>query len=104
MSKHSADQARIREASHLQYILEQLDLMADDEGQDVVTLTAIRFKLDADGGTSVLAILTGYKGDEDLVSFVGGFSLKACLLAIGKKLDRKRLSWRRSIPWEERDG
>lgn len=64
-----------------------------------VTLTEVRFKLDADNGTSVLAVVKGRRGAEKLVAFAGGSTLTEVLMALGKKLEKGVLKWREDRPY-----
>lgn len=73
---------------------------AGERGLRGVLLTEVRFKLDADDGTSVLAILKGIEGDEQLVAFVGGPDLPTVVLSIQKKLAAVGLRWREDRPFE----
>lgn len=62
-------------------------------------LYEVRFKLDADQGTSVLAVLKGLDGDKAVVGFVGGLDLPQVVMAIGRKLQKDALKWREDRPW-----
>lgn len=64
-----------------------------------VKLTEVRFKLDADDGTSVLGILKGVAAEGRVITFVGGPDLPSVVLAIGKKIRADVLRWREDRPF-----
>jgi len=77
-----------------------------DAGQDHHTqyqLTDLRFKLDADNGTSVLVVVKGTGEEGPMVAFTGGFDLSSALLSLYKKLKGSTLKWRVDRPYGERD-
>ena len=90
-----------RLAHHVLFVLTQLERLADVDDPEAICLTSVRFKMDADGGTSVLCVLSGFVGERDMVAFVGGYDLVSCVMALRKKIMKKRLSWRESTPWGE---
>lgn len=63
-------------------------------------LYEVRFKLDADQGTSVLAILKAQGEAGPLVGFVGAPDFSTCLIALGAKLAAGAVKWRVDKPWE----
>lgn len=65
------------------------------------SLTEVRFKLEADEGTSVLAVLKARGQKGDLVGFVGGTDLASTILSIAKKLQHDKVRWRVDRPWGE---
>ncbi len=67
----------------------------------VVRVTDIRFKLDADNRTSVLVVVKGVRGGEQLVGFTGGTDLESAVLALGGKLTGQTVRWREDRPWGE---
>jgi hypothetical protein len=64
-----------------------------------VLLYEIRFKLDADQGTSVLAIVRGLRDEEAVVGFCGSLDLPTCVLTLAKKVARETMRWREDLPW-----
>lgn len=101
MSKRDEDSRYERLAHHVLYTLEQLERLADVDDPEAICLTGVKFKLDADGGTSVLCILQGFVGEQEMVAFAGGYDLISAVMALRKKLQKKRLNWRESKPWGE---
>jgi len=101
MARRDDGQAEARLAGNVLFTLEQLERMADADEAGVVTLLGVKFKMDADGGTGVLGILMGVRDGVEVVSFVGGYSLVACLMALYKKVQAKKVKWRVSTPWGE---
>ena len=80
--------------------VEHLERYADPGQMEDVCLTEIRFKLDADYGTSVLCILKGTRDGSRIVGFVGAPDLTGCVLATGKKVAAGAVKWREDRPWE----
>ena len=72
---------------------------AGEETPKGVVLTSIKFKLDADNGTSVLAILQGASEDGEVVAFVGGLDLTTTVQAAARKLRGAAVRWRENKPW-----
>jgi hypothetical protein len=64
-------------------------------------LTEVRFKLDADSGTSVLAIVKAVEPAGRIIAFCGGPTLTDTVISLGKKLAADALRWREDIPWGE---
>lgn len=64
-----------------------------------VQLHSVKFLLQADSGTSVLAVVVGRDEGKELVAFVGGPDIMTTLLSLGKKLEADALRWRENRPW-----
>lgn len=64
-----------------------------------VVLYEVRVKLDADEGTSCLAILKGTREDGLVVGFVGAPDYETVMIAVGKKLAKDAVRWREDRPW-----
>lgn len=80
--------------------IRHLERLANVQVPGEVVVYDVRFKLDADNGTSVLAIVKGRRDDEKLISFVGGLDLGTVVMAVGKKIAHGGLSWRIDVPWK----
>lgn len=99
MHKYDADAADVRRNGHVIFTLEQLERLAEGDDSSRITLTGVKFKLDADGGTSVLLVLQGFREEREYVAFVGGYDMISCLLTLRRKLQKNRIGWRESRPW-----
>lgn len=80
--------------------IERIDNASTGDGVGGLCLTEVRLKLDADEGTSVLAIVKATRGSEALVAFVGGPDVGTTLLALAKRILAGRMRWRDDRPWE----
>lgn len=101
MNKRELDQAFENELRALGASVVTLDTEGTSRARGSVVLYDLRFKLDADEGTSVLAVLKGVRDGQALVGFVGAPDLKTCVLATAKKLRADAVRWREDRPWGE---
>lgn len=82
--------------------VELLDRESDPAVAGGVLLYEVRFKLDADEGTSCLAILKGTSEAGNRVGFVGGADLASTLIATARKIGAGAVKWREDRPWGDR--
>lgn len=97
--KTEADERFERTLRALGFAVLRLQKANETAGEDGVRVTDLRFKLDADAGTSVLAVVKGVRGQEELVAFTGGPDLETAVLSLGKKVQAGGLRWREDRPW-----
>lgn len=99
MGQSEADKRFEKTLRALGYAILQMQRAAEQGDPQGCVLREVRFKLDADNRTSVLAIL---KGDADVgqrIAFVGGPDLEGAVHAVGKALGAGVLKWREDLPY-----
>lgn len=101
MPRDTHDQDWDRRCMAVGRAVDMLNNWAVDETPKGVKLTKVSFKLDADQGTSVLAILQGDTEDGSVVGFVGGLDLPTTILAATRKVRGAAVRWRENKPWGE---
>lgn len=81
------------------FALLQLERYTPGGVSDVVELTELRFKLDADNRTSVLCVVKAVVAGEHMVGFVGAGDLSATVVALAKKVVAGNVRWREDRPY-----
>lgn len=81
----------------------RIEREADHGRCGTVEVTSIRFVLNADHGTSVLAVLKGVEVEEQVIAFVGGYDLSTVILDVARKLEKGTLRWKEDRPWGDRE-
>lgn len=100
MNKHDYDKLFEVRLRALGFAVLGLQRFAADSVDGGPRLIEVRFKLDADGGTSTLAVCKAVGDDGAVVAFVGGLELADVVLALAKKLEGGSLKWREDRPWQ----
>lgn len=99
MGAQEASQFWEKRLRGLGYSVLTLEREAGPQAMGRVELVEVRFKLDADGGTSCLAVVKGVRDGQGLVAFVGALDLSTCMLSLGKAVSTDSLRWREDRPW-----
>lgn len=94
MSHQTKEELFDRELRALGYAATFLNRYNDGEECGGVVITGMSIRLDADEGTSTLAVLRGFNSEGRFVAFVGASSFSDCLLAVGKRCKAEALRWR----------
>lgn len=94
-----ADEEWDKETVAMGLAVRRIARAAASPGSAGVVLTDIRFRLLADGGASVLAVLKGQGADGLVVGFVGAYDFERAVLSCGKALRAGAVKWREDRPW-----
>lgn len=99
MARQDLEKAFEGRLRSLGYAVLRMENAGDADRGTGVVITDVRFKLGADGGVGVLAVIKGVREGALLISFVGGNDLTSTVLAVGKRLEKGALRWREDRPW-----
>jgi hypothetical protein len=99
MANKGVDDAWDKELRALGLAVKALENAIAEDAREGRDWHGVRFKTDADEGTSVLAVLTSSDDAGEWVAFVGGLTLSTTILAMRRKLEGPGLKWRPSVPY-----